>query len=286
MRGTLHLVAPEDIDWMLAITRKRMATTMATRRGALGITDRELDQATRAAHETLSGGRISRRDDLLAAFESTGLTTSAGRGYHFLFHLAVHGVIVFGPVDGKHQTFALLDEWVTPARALEGDEALAEFAGRYFTSHGPATDRDLAWWAGITLGDARKGIDLARLEARDFDSVTHYFRPGLERAAERARVLPGFDEYLLGYQDRSAVLDPEFNALTVPGSNGIFLPTLVVDGRVVGIWRKTERAQRVDIDAEPFEALPALSRRLLEVEFDSYSAFLGKPAHVRWSQSR
>jgi hypothetical protein len=282
MRGTLHLVAPEDLGWMLAIGRPRMATTAATRRANLGITDRELGIVADTAQQRLAGGRISRRDDLLAAFESVGVATTGQRGYHLLFHLALHGMIVFGPVDGKHQTFTLLDEWVTASRVLEPDEALAEFAGRYFRSHGPATDRDFAWWANITLGDARKGIALADLDSREFDSVTHYFARGLEPAPEIAHVLPGFDEYLLGYQNRSGVLAAEHSNRIVPGNNGIFLPTLVLDGQVIGTWRRTQRTTRVDIDLLPFTPLAQRSRTRLERAFDRFAEFVGKPVVLRW----
>jgi hypothetical protein len=283
MRGTLHLVAPEDLGWMLAIGRPRMATTTATRRANLGITDRDLGIVTDTARQRLAGGGITRRDDLLAAFESAGVPTTGQRGYHLLFHLALHGVLVFGPVDGKHQTFALLDEWVTAPRALEADEALAEFAGRYFRSHGPATDRDFAWWANITLGDARKGIALAGLESREFDSVTHYFSPGLEPAPEFAHVLPGFDEYLLGYQNRSGVLAAEYSNRIVPGNNGIFLPTLVLEGQVVGTWRRTQRAARVDIELLPFTSIAQRGRIRLERAFDRFAEFIGKPVVLRWA---
>ena len=284
MRGTLHLVAPEDLAWMLAIGRPRMATSTATRRANLGITDHELGIVEDTARERLVGGGISRRDDLLAAFESAGVPTTGQRGYHLLFHLALHGVIVFGPVDGKHQTFTLLEEWVTSPRTLLGDEALAEFAARYFRSHGPATDRDFAWWANITLGDARKGIALADLDSREFDSVTHYFSHGLEPAAEFAHALAGFDEYLLGYQNRSGVLAAEFSNRIVPGNNGIFLPTLVLDGQVVGTWRRTQRASRVDIELFEFFALPQRGRVRLERAFDRFAEFIGKPVALRWAQ--
>ena len=283
MRGTLHLVAPEDLGWMLAIGRPRTATTTATRRANLGITDRELRLVADTAREHLSGGRTSRRDDLLTTFESVGVPTTGQRGYHLLLHLALHGVLVFGPVHGKHQTFALLDEWVTAPRVLDGDEALAEFAGRYFRSHGPATERDFAWWANITLGDARKGIALADLDSREFDSVPHYFSPGLEPAPEVAQVLAGFDEYLLGYQNRSGVLAAEFSNRIVPGNNGIFLPTLILDGQVVGTWRRTQRATRVDIELLPFTPIAQRGRVSLERAFDRFAEFIEKPVVLRWA---
>lgn len=284
MRGTLHLVAAEDLAWMLSIGRPRTATTVATRHASLGISDRDLGVVADTARETLTGGRISRRDDLLASFDAAGVPTTGQRGYHLLLHLALHGVLVFGPVDGKHQTFTLLDEWVSAPRRLEGDEALAEFAGRYFRSHGPATDRDFAWWSNLTLGDARTGIALADLERREVDGITYHHAPGLEPAPEVEHALPGFDEYLLGYQNRSAALDPRYRERIVPGGNGVFLPTLVVGGRVVGTWRRTERAARIDVEPLPFEALGVRARARLTRALERYAAFIGKPVEVHWPE--
>lgn len=281
MRGTLHLVAPEDLGWMLAISARRQATWAAKRRADLGITDAELDRAATVAHDTLSGGRVLRRDELLAQFEANGVPTTAQRGYHLLWNLAHDGLTVFGPPDGKHPTFTLLDEWVAEPRRLEGDEALAEFASRYFTSHGPATERDFAWWASITLSDARRGIAAAALEAREFDGVTHYLSPGLEPARSAVHALSGFDEFMLGYQDRSAGLPAEFADRIVPGSNGIFLPTIVVNGEVVGTWRRTETAKAIAIEVVPFTTLTTAAATGFERAIARYGRFMGKPAIIR-----
>jgi hypothetical protein len=141
--------------------------------------------------------------------------------------------------------------------------------------------RDFAWWSSLTLRDARAGIALADLEARDMDGVTHYLAPGLEPAREAVAALPGFDEYLLGYQDRSGPLSAEYSDRIVPGGNGIFLPTLVVDGQVVGTWRRTERSAKTVVDLVPFAELDTSARTSLESAFVRYSEFIAKPVEVR-----
>lgn len=282
MRGTLHIVAPEDLGWMLDIAVVRQATWAAKRRRDLEITDEQLGAAGDVAVELMTGGTAMRRDALLAEWEARGIPTTGQRAYHLLWNLGHKKVIVFGPPDVKQPTFALFDEWVTAHRSLSGDEALAELATRYFRSHGPATERDLAWWASITLGDARKGIAAAQgLERREFGGVAHYLAPGLEPAASAVHALPGFDEYMLGYQDRSPALPAEFAPRIVPGNNGMFFPTVVVDGEVVGTWKRTERAKKLTVDLSEFTTMTKKGHAGFERAIKRYGAFVGKPVELR-----
>ena len=282
MRGTLHIVAPEDLGWMLDISAGRQAAWAAKRRRDLEITDEQLAGAGDIAAELMGGGSAVRRDTLLGAWEQRGIPTTGQRGYHLLWNLAHAKLIVFGPPDAKQPTFALFEEWVTAHRRLSGEEALAEFATRYFRSHGPATERDFAWWASITLSDARKGIAAATgLERREFGGVGHYLAQGLEPAASGAHALPGFDEYMLGYQDRSPALAAQYTQRIVPGNNGMFLPTAVVDGEVVGTWKRTESAKKVTVELSEFRPLAKKGRAGLERALRRYGAFVGKPVELR-----
>ncbi len=277
MRGTLHLVAPEDLGWLLDVCAPRQATAAAKRRRDLGITDADLSKAADVASEAMSGGRCVRRDVLLTLWQRAGISTNGQRAYHLLWNLGQRKHVVFGPPEGKHPTFALFQEWVKAPRVLDRDEALAEFASRYFASHGPATERDLAWWAGITLGDARRGVAAASgLQDRDFDGTAHHFAEGLTPAGPGIHALPGFDEYVLGYQDRSPVLAPEFADRIVPGNNGMFLPTIVADGQVVGTWKRTDAAKVSRIESVEFAALAKKSRAGFERAIARYGRFVGK----------
>jgi hypothetical protein len=183
------------------------------------------------------------------------------RGYHLLWHLAHTGVLCLGPTEEGRQLFVLLDEWVPPQPGRDRAEALGELALRYFTGHGPASVRDLARWSGLTLGDARAGLVSVRpqLAALEVDGVEYLLAPETPDLLASCRheaggvfLLPGFDEFLLGYGDRSAVLDPQFADRIVPGGNGMFRPTVVVGGRVVGTWARAARGNRRGVTATPF----------------------------------
>lgn len=193
--------------------------------------------------DALAGGRQLRRNALLAFWDEAGLLTVKQRSYHFIWHLAQTGTLCYGPVRDVEQQLVLLDEWVTRPRHPEREEALAEWALRYFHSHGPATVKDFAWWTKLTAADVKTGLAIARhqLERLDVDGVEYFMHPEtmalLDSCRNRAQgvfLLPGFDEYMLGYQNRGATLPTEFAQRIVPGNNGMFQPTVIADGEVIG----------------------------------------------------
>jgi len=284
MRGTLHVVVAQDIGWMLGLTAERMLRSLTTRHRQLDIDDTAIARAGEIASGALEGGRSATRTEMMKAFEEAGVATTGQRGYHLLGALHQQRRLCLGPTSGNEQAFVLLEEWVPDLRVLERDEALAEFVRRYFFSHGPATIRDFAWWTKLPLGDARIGLALARdsLEELVVDGVSHWMAPGLAHRvpARSVRALPGFDEYILGYTDRSASLTAaEFQAI-VPGGNGVFQPTIVVDGRVLGTWRRTRGVGGVTVTPVPFAPLSRRDRAGFETAIREYGTFLGGAATV------
>jgi hypothetical protein len=276
-RGTLHFLAPEDVGWILGLTGERMIASAAGRYRQLELTQRDLDRAGDIARHRLSGTHLNRAD-LLAAFEAGGVGVAGQRGAHLLGHLAQSGLTVLRGQNAWH----LSDDVIREPRHLERDDALRELALRYVAARGPVTDRDFAWWSSLTLTDARAGIAAAQdeLERVEIEDITYWLRPGLEPAADGIHVLPGFDEYLLGYSDRHAPLAGAHSSTIVPGGNGLFLATIVVNGEVVGSWRRTVSSgkdQRVDVVAEPFGRLSAATRKGFERAARRYAAFLELP---------
>jgi hypothetical protein len=285
LRGTLHFVAPADIRWMLALLAPRMISRQRTRHRQLDLDQAVFDRSRDLLTRALEGGRQLTRDALYETLEAAGISTSGQRGIHILQRLALDGLLCFAARQGKQQTFALLEEWVPAAKPLARDEALAELAGRYFVSHGPATVQDFAWWSGLAAADARAGIELAgpRLEREAIDG-RDYWRaaaaPGAEPASNPAsptvHLLPPFDEYTVAYKDRGAVLDPAHGG--VVSSNGIFYPTILLDGQVAGTWKRTFRKESVVITLSPFAPLKKKALQAAAAAAERYGAFLGKPA--------
>jgi hypothetical protein len=267
MRGTLHVLAADDLHWMLELLGTRALAGLAGRRERLALTEADAERARELVVAALAGGGRMRRADLLTVIHGGGVATTGQRGYHLLWFLAQTGTLCLGPTDGAgEQLFVLLDEWARTPRRLSGEEALGELALRFFLGHGPATVQDLARWAGITLRDARAGLAIARpdLAALDVEGVEHFLDPTTpERLAvcrDEARglfLLPGFDEFVLGYGDRRAILEAEFTGHIVPGGNGMFRPTVVHGGRIVGTWRWTGRGPARMVTARALTTFPA-----------------------------
>src|SRR5687768_7483837 len=179
MRGTLHLVAAEDLPWLIGLLGPRVLAGAPARRAQLGITDESIEQARLLAVDALAGGRRLSRKELLEALADGGVEIAGQRGYHLLWYLSQTHTLCLGPMADGEQCFVLMDDWIRAPRRLEGDEALAELAGRFFRGHGPATIKDLARWANIRITEARAGLAGARetLARLDVDGVEHFLDP-------------------------------------------------------------------------------------------------------------
>lgn len=284
LRGTLHFVAPADVRWMLALLAPRVIAGRRSRYRQLGLDQADFDRSRDLLTRALEGGRQLTRDALYETLDAAGISTTGQRGIHILARLAQDGLLCFATRQGKQQTFALLEEWVPPARPLEREEALAELAGRYFTSHGPATLPDFTWWSGLTTADAKAGIELAgpRLEREVLDGRAYWSAAATSDAGRTrhpkspaAYLLPPFDEYLVAYRDRSAVLDAARGLIS---RNGIFYPTIVLDGRVAGTWKRVFKKGSAVITLSPFAPLGKKERHAVAEAAERYGAFLGLPA--------
>lgn len=282
MRGTLHFVAPDDVRWMLALLTPRIIARAARRHKQL-----ELDATTFARSETLfakalQGGKQLTRPELMDVLEQDGISTNTQRGYHILWRAGQSGLICFGPRRGKQDTFVWLDDWLPKGKSLSREESLFELAHRYFSGHGPATIHDFMWWSGLPAADARAGLAMveAQLAHEERDGQTYWFSPEWPAPkvdSPTAYFLPSFDEYLLGYKDRSAVLDPAHATKVVPGANGMFKPIIVIDGRVVGTWKRTLKKEKVVMALHPFNALSEAEGEAVAVAAERYGAFVNLP---------
>lgn len=282
MRGTIHFVPPEDARWMLKLLAPRVLAQDKRRLEQLELTQEIIERCKQLIHDTLHGNKRISRPNLMQLLEEAGISTKNQRGYHLLWYMAQSGLICLGPREGKQQTFVLLDEWVPRANELSLDESFALLAERYFGGHGPATVQDFAWWAGITLSDARQGVEAARsqLMSEKANGQEYWWAMSSQSGSmdERPSVfmLPGFDEYLLGYKDRSAVLRAEYAPRIVPGNNGVFMPTIVIDGQVAGIWKRSIKKKGIDIEMNLFIPLKDRVESIMDAA-GHYCTFMGLP---------
>jgi DNA glycosylase AlkZ-like len=280
MRGTIHLMPAEDARWMVRLLAPRLDAKVAGNYRRAGLSDEIIRRAGDVIAATLAGQQCIRAE-IYAALNAAGIPTDGHngeqRGMHLLVHWARHGLICVTPRRGKQQTYALMDEWMPGGVELSGDEALAEIARRYFRSHGPAAIPDFAWWAGLTLTEARRAGAAIQGEfvQENIDGVEYWLNPGSSggraRRAPRAFLLPPFDEYTVAYADRSAVVDRD---RLVAAGHGIGA-NLIIDGRLAATWRRTLKQDTVSIDVNPLRPLTRDEAELVPAAIDPYARFLG-----------
>ncbi len=300
MRGTLHFVAAEDVRWMLDLLAPRVIERSAGRNLQLGLDAETIALAGELFARALEGGARLTRGEMMGLLGQAGISTEGQRGYHLLWHHAQAGLICLGPMEGRQQTFVLLDEWVPPAEPLPRDDGLARIAARYAVGHGPVTAKDLARWSGLTITEARAGLAGAgESHARaERGGIEYWAAAGEPDAADvpdaagepgvapsttssaHVHLLPAFDEFIIGYADRRPVLGKHFDEFnSAVSSNGMFSPTVIADGHVVGLWKRTLRRDGVTVAVTPFEALDAHRDALTEA-VERYGRFLGLRAEL------
>jgi hypothetical protein len=287
MRGTLHFVSAADVRWMLALLTPRVIAGSAGRHRQLGLEPPLFPRCRKLFEKALRGGGRKTRDEMYALLRAAGIPPDGQRGIHILQRLAQDRVLCFGPRQGRQQTFVLFDEWVPKAGPRPRDEALADLALRYFTSHGPATVQDFAWWSGLSLADARRGLEssAALLELDSDDGKDSWGpRDGPPRMQERpgALLLPAFDEFLVAYKDRSAALDPS-HARHIPS---LLSPTIAAKGRIVGTWTRTLGKNGVVVVPRFFDRPGPAELRSVAAAAVRYGRFLGVTAELSEGPSR
>lgn len=280
MRGTIHFVPAEDAKWMLELSASRMLARDGRRLAQLGLDEAVMERCGELFYDALKGGRRLSRPGMMKLLEEADISIKNQRGYHILWYASQSGLICLGPMQDKQQTFVLLNEWVPEPRELTREEALVELARRYFASHGPATVHDFARWAGLTVAEARSGLTSAGLASAEINGHEYWTTTDAPDDTDydesAAHLLPGFDEYLIGYKDRSAVLAAEHAPKIVPGKNGVFLQTIVAGGRVVGTWKRKLKKNSIDVTLSPFTKLGDSEERIVEAA-RYYSNFVGLP---------
>lgn len=285
MRSTLHFVAPEDVRWMLKLLTPRVIARSLARCRQLELDDVVFTRSRKLFEKALRDGKQLSRGAMYQVLHEAGISTQQARGLHILGRLAQDGLICFGPRLGKQPTFVLLDQWVHSAKGLDREAALAELARRYFTSHGPATVHDFAWWSGLTVTDAKSGIALAKpklTEERIYGQVYWLASSGPIKRHSRsaAHLLPAFDEYTVAYKDRSMLVDSAPGKLPDP-ARSILGPAILINGKVVGTWKRTFEQKSVVLSPVLFARLDPREQRALNNTAREYGRFLGLPAVMK-----
>ena len=265
-RGTIHIVRPNDLAWLLSLTGDRQHRQAASRHRTLGLDRATLHRAQTAVLAALRGGNRLTRAEMFAVLHGLGIDPKDQRGVHVLYVLAVRGLVCMGPVvprergSTRDQYVVLTDEWVRDAASPADPES--EFFVRYIDGHGPASPADFAWWSGLPIGTARRAAEASadRLDTVDVEGETLYLsrlRPRRSSTAPDVLALPPFDEYFLSYANRAVACPPEFVSTVAQG--GMMRPVIVARGKVVGLWTHSLALSRDPDDPVPDLFVPGVA---------------------------
>jgi hypothetical protein len=278
MRPTWHFVTPTDIRWMVALTAPRVHAASAYYYRKSGLDGAVFKRSRKALERALQGGRQLTRAELAAALREARIPADGLRLNYLMMQAELDQVICSGARRGKQFTYALFDERVPPAKAMARDEALAELTRRYFTSHGPATVRDFVWWSGLTVRDAKAGLEMAgaALVRETIGDLTCWLSPSRSAAppaSPTAYLLPNYDEYLIAYKDRGHVAGPPENGEVARGAVS-FAHHLIIDGKLAGAWRRTLGAGSVLVEVRLDRRLTPTNTRVLAAAARRYEEFM------------
>ena len=278
MRPTWHLVAAEDIRWMLKLSARRIksANDSFAKGYDLEITDELYAKSYNLLEKILCGNKSLTKQEIAEHFCCSGILVEADnhRMTRFMVRAEQEGIVCSGEDKGGKYTYALLEERVPPVPEITKDEALARLARSYFRSHAPAVLQDFIWWSGLPVSEAKQAIYLieSELTAEQWNGQTWYVHEACRtrgKVSGRLHLLPSYDEYLLGYKDRTDVLPKEHypKAFT---NNGLFYPVILHEGQVIGNWSKSAKKGSASIECSWFRSNDCVDETVLNQEKDKY----------------
>ncbi len=283
MRGTLHLMAVADLDWMLPLLAPRFIKLSGRRFAELGLTPEIRRDASRVIKSLLERTGMVTREELITSLASSGLPTEGQAGYHLIRYAGLKGFLLYGVDEQGEPLFAAMESWQPLSDAGERREAWGRLARRYLAAFGPAGPEDMAAWAGIPVTDARKAFDgiSEQLRPVSIEGSPAWLLKDAEPEISRLKVerhivnlVPAFDSYLLGYKGRKLAVPAKFERRIHPGG-GILRPALLIDGKAAGVWKFERAHDRVTVSLSPFFGLAAEVLERIEEEAADIGRFLG-----------
>jgi hypothetical protein len=276
LRPTWHFVLPKDVHWMLALTAPRIRAAMAFYNRYHELDATVFRKSHAAIERALRDGDHLTRLELSAALARVGVVSSE-RLIGLLMQAELDRVIISGPRRGKQFTYALFDERVPAAPTRDRDDALHDLTRRYFATRGPATVQDFAWWSGLTIADAKRGVETAgsflTRETLDGDAYWHVPVTRAPRPKRVAHLLPNFDEYFVGFRNRSAIAERLRGVRADRRVDALMGHVVCVDGQIVGGWRRT-LGKTAEVELRLLVPLTTSEHRLVRTALERFGRFL------------
>ncbi len=289
LRPTWHFVSPQDIRWMLSLSASCLKAVNAFMYRKMELDNKIFKKTNNILGKALEGGKQLTRSQLASELQQKKITAEGTRLSCIMMQAELDGIICSGAKIGKQFTYALLDERVAPSKPMKTDEALAELTKKYYNSRGPATLKDFATWSGLNITQVKKGLSMV---INDFKHTkienTDYYFPSIHSnnilskgisSKQNVHLLPIYDEYIMGYKDRSFHFTSKYKIN--PTSSYTFDNTIMINGQIAGIWRRTIHKNSIDLEYNLFRPLSNTGKKEFVLAVDHYSKFMGFPVNIK-----
>jgi hypothetical protein len=279
MRPTWHFVPPEDVRWMQALTAPRIKAVLEPYNRKLELDDTLFARSNDVIVKRLKSHRYLTRQELKTVLAGIGIETDVQRLAHIIMWAELDSLICSGPKRGKQFTYALQEERIANPRELGREQAMAELAYKYFSSHGPAQMEDFAWWSGLAARDTKVALDSIESKLnQETIGARKYWYPNRKEARIQqpplALLLSVYDEYTIAYRDRSDISEARDIERMISLGNAL-TAAIILKGKVTGTWKKTVKKNTVDIRLSPFRELDESELKAIKAEAARYGNFLG-----------
>ena len=289
LRPTWHFVTPDDIRWMLKLTAPRVHAAGAFMYRQSGLDKAIFKKSNATLEKALQGGQQLTRTELASALNKVGIPAEGFRLGYLMMYAELEGIICSGARRGKQFTYALLQARAPQVKALTRDEALAELTSRYFSTRGPATLHDFAWWSGLTMADAKNGIEMVKSKFVNevIAGQTYWFGefasvPKVK--SPTAYLLPNYDEYFIGFRDRSAIGQVTQRAGIQGDDQALIAHVIILDGQIVGGWRRTLKKDEVLVEMSLITKLTKPEIQAINAGAERFGKHLGLPVSVIYKE--
>jgi Winged helix DNA-binding domain len=281
MRRTVHLMATDDAGWLLPLFSEPIVRQARKRLADFGLDRRGQDRALKLLRDAVDAEGALTRPELAERLGRAGFETGNEFKVHLWVLATLDGELCLGPDRGAHTCLVRTEDWIGRPKSRGREQSLAELARRYLAAYGPATDRDLARWAGLPLRDARVGFDAIAAELAEVEvggaRLQVLGRPPRAGRSPVVRMLGAFDNYNLGYVDRGPAVAPEYEK-RINAGGGIVRPAITVDGAFVATWSSKRSGRRLRVEIEPFEPLAPAIEEAIALEVADIGRFEGLAA--------
>ena len=277
LRPTWHLVSADDIHWMLELTAPHIKTAIRSNQAQFELTESIFLKSNEVLQRSLENSQYLTREEISIKLNEANIPTNSNRLPNLLLRAEIDGIICIKGFENSNPSYTLLSAWVPKKADILREEALAKLAKIYFTSHGPATLQDFIWWSGLPVKDARSGLEKIKSEliSKQFGDSIFCWSPEISLSSQNSvHLLPGFDEFIIGYANRKASLPTAYKNEVIT-SNGLFRPTIVENGVVIGTWKRSIKKDHVQIETNFFQKPNPSLLDAVEQNSSAYGHFSG-----------